>query len=597
MKNMTWNLDSAYTSFNSAEFTADTTMAQQKLEQLSAGVKSLREPFDSQIPEIQKLIILGDEILVILLTQSSYLNCLLSVDNTLDDAKAKKSEVSSALSLFEQTIVPVSSFIKSCSEQTLKKLLDHSEISSYAFKWNEDRKEQAFQLSDPEEVLLQSMSNSGFHAWSDLYSSLCGSMRCELKFPEKTEVVGLAQASASLGSKDEATRKVAWTAIQEAWKQQKETAAAILNSLVGWRHEEYKKRSHKQPLHFLDPSLTQSRITRKTLDAMMTACYENIEVSRKANKLLAKVLGKTQMDPWDLLSPSPVSNQTKEHSYSDALQIITDAVGKVNPEMSDFVTMMAEKNWIEGRVLPNKRNGAYCTGILKAREPRVFMTFVGSNNNVSTLAHELGHAYHSWVMRDLPFAQYDYPMTLAETASIFFETVLHESLSEKADNKEAKIESSWGEVAEAVGLLLNIPARFEFEKNFYEQRQKRSLSADELSKLTDDAWTKWYGPTLSANDKMFWASKLHFSISRVSFYNYPYTFGYLFSLSLYARRESLGKDFAQTYVNILRDTGRMTAEDLIKKHLGEDIEDPAFWRKAIAVVNQKIEKFEKLVNA
>ncbi|NUN06774.1 MAG: M3 family oligoendopeptidase [Bdellovibrio sp.] len=595
MKNMTWNLDSAYTSFTSAEFVADTALVQQKLEQLSAGVKALREPFDSQIPEVQKYLLLRDKIITILATQSTYLSCLLSVDGTLEEARAKKSEVSNISSQLEQTTVPLFSFIKSCSNETLQKLLNHPELSSHAFSWHEKRKVQAYQLSNPEEVLLQSVENPGFHAWSELYNKISGSMKCELQYPDRKEVVGLAQASAMIRNKDETTRKVAWTAIQNAWEQQKDTAAAILNSLVGWRHEVYKKRSNKEPLHFLDPSLTQSRITRKTLDALMTACYENIETSRKANSLLAKVLGKSTLAPWDLLAPSPISTQSKDHTYAEALEMITGAVGKINPEMSKFVTMMAEKNWIEGRVLPNKRNGAFCTGFLKAREPRVFMTYLGSNSDVSTLAHELGHAYHSWVMRDLPLAQSGYPMTLAETASIFFETVLHDSLSEKADSQEAKVESSWGEVSEAVSLLLNIPARFEFEKNFYEQRQKRSLSADELSQLTDEAWTKWYGPTLSANDKMFWASKLHFSISGVSFYNYPYTFGYLFSLSIYAHRESLGKDFAQTYVNILRDTGRMTAEDLIKKHLGEDIKDPAFWRKAIAVVNQKIEKFEKLV--
>ncbi len=171
------------------------------------------------------------------------------------------------------------------------------------------------------------------------------------------------------------------------------------------------------------------------------------------------------------------------------------------------------------------------------------MTFMGSNSDISTLAHELGHAYHSWVMRDMPMSQMQYPMTLAETASIFAETVMSDVLIENASSKEEKVEFAWAEIEGAVGLLLNIPARFEFEKNFYEQRQNRALSADELSQLTDDAWRKWYGPTLTETDKLYWASKLHFSISEVSFYNYPYTFGYLFSMSIYSSSQRVGSGF------------------------------------------------------
>jgi oligoendopeptidase F len=198
-------------------------------------------------------------------------------------------------------------------------------------------------------------------------------------------------------------------------------------------------------------------------------------------------------------------------------------------------------------------------------------------------------------MRDLPLEETSYPMTLAETASIFAETVLKDVMIEKSKTQEQKLEFAWAHIEGAVNLLLNIPARFEFESSFYQKRKERTLSARELCELTDEAWTKWYGDSLTENDKMFWASKQHFAISHLSFYNFPYTFGYLFGLSIYARRKTLGKNFWPTYQAILRDTGRMKAEDLIQKHLGEDIRTTEFWQKSIDVVKSQIEDFKKLV--
>lgn len=594
MEKMAWNIESEYPSYNSVEFQTEFDLTKSQIDQIEKDVKALREPLDTQVESIQKILVSADQAQVLLGNMSTYLMCHLSVDSSLNEAQAKRSEVNDLMSRMYQALVPVNSFIKACSDETLKKILAHPELAASDFLWSEKRSLKPFMLSDGEETLLQAISTPGLHAWGELYGKLSGSMRCELKYADRTETVGLAQAAALTRSQDENTRRVAWTSIQEAWTVHKESAAAILNALSGWRHEENKKRSHTVTAHYLDQSLFYSRITRETLEAMLSACHDNVEQSRKAPLAMAKLMGKKVLDPWDLLAQSPISASKKERTYEEGLGMIKEAFAQADASMSDFVGMMADKHWIEARVLPNKRNGAYCTGFQKRREPRVFMTYMGSNSDISTLAHELGHAYHSWVMRDMPRAQTRYPMTLAETASIFSETLLHDVLLEKAQTREEKIEFAWGEIEGAASFLLNIPARFDFEKSFYDQRAKRTLSSDELTQLTDAAWTKWYGPTLSANDKMFWATKLHFAMSGISFYNYPYTFGYLFSMSVYARRQELGQDFMKTYINILRDTGRMSAEDLVQKHLGEDIRRPEFWKKSISVINRKISDFEKL---
>ena len=213
-----------------------------------------------------------------------------------------------------------------------------------------------------------------------------------------------------------------------------------------------------------------------------------------------------------------------------------------------------------------------------------------------TLAHELGHAYHSWVMRDLPIGETEYPMTLAETASVFGETVVADTLIKNARSWEERVEFGWNDLEGVVGFCLNVPMRYELEKEFYERRKTSVVSADELGDIADRAFTTWYGPTLTQNDKLFWATKMHFAFSWASFYNFPYTFGYLFSLSIYARREQYGPKFFDMYKNLLRDTGRMTAEDLVMRHMGEDIRRPEFWQKAIDTVITKIDSFERVLS-
>ncbi|KYG68661.1 hypothetical protein AZI87_05345 [Bdellovibrio bacteriovorus] len=605
MEKMAWNIESEYPSCTSPEFQTEFANFANKVSLLEDLVKSVQnaltkaldsnaDPASSTCEQVQKILLERDAAIVLSMNMGTYLNCTLSVNSADDVAQGKYSELQSMNSRFWQSTIPVNNFLKRCSENFLSQVLAHPELKPAEFYWKNERKNADTLLADSEEALLEAVSNPGLRSWGELYTKLSGSMRCHLQWADKTETVGLAHASSLTRNVDENTRRVAWQSIQNGWAEHKHSAAFILNSLAGWRHEVNKKRSYSKPVHFLDTSLHNNRIERKTLDALMTACHNNLSETRKAPLMMAKMMGKKALDPWDLLAQSPVSGGKKERSYEEALQLIQDSFAQIDPQMGDFVKMMADNRWIEGRVLPNKRNGAYCTGFAKRREPRVFMTYMGSNSDVSTLAHELGHAFHSWAMRDLPRSQTGYPMTLAETASIFAETVLHDVLIEEAQSKEEKIEFAWGEVEGATSFLINIPARFEFEKNFYEQRLKRSLNADELSQLTDEAWTKWYGPTLTSNDKMFWATKLHFAMAGTSFYNYPYTFGYLFAMSIYARRKELGKDFMKKYVEILRDTGRMTAEDLVQKHLGEDIRRPEFWQKSIDVIKNKVNAFEKL---
>lgn len=217
--------------------------------------------------------------------------------------------------------------------------------------------------------------------------------------------------------------------------------------------------------------------------------------------------------------------------------------------------------------------------------------------NVLTLAHELGHAWHNWVMRDLAPMASHYPMTLAETASIFAETLVREALMAQATTPAAQLEIAWQDAQSAAIFLLNIPARFEFEKRLVEARKVGTVQPAQLREMMSASWQMWYEDSLSQYDDLFWASKLHFSISGLGFYNYPYLFGYLFSLGIYAQQPVYQDNFNQLYTQLLRDTGTMTAEDVVQHHLHKDISQAQFWQDSLAIVETSVAQFERLVSS
>jgi oligoendopeptidase F len=300
------------------------------------------------------------------------------------------------------------------------------------------------------------------------------------------------------------------------------------------------------------------------------------------------------MAPWDLYAPAPSFVAIKPISFPEAIEIIAHSFKSLSPDMADFAKMMKDKRWIDSATSPNRAQGAYCGGFTSTREPRVFMTYDGTMKNVLTLAHELGHAYHNWVMRDLKLTESFYSMTLAETASIFAETLVRDTLLQNAKTAQEKKQILWQDIQSASTFLLDIPSRFEFEKRMIELKKIKTVTVQEMKNLMKDSMAHWYGDTLSEYNEMFWASKLHFSIPSFGFYNYPYLFGYLFSLGIYAKKDQYGQEFANKYKNILCDTGIMTAEDLIKKHFNEDITKNDFWRKSLGIVNKSVETFKKV---
>jgi len=457
------------------------------------------------------------------------------------------------------------------------------------------RTEAKHRMSLPEEALASDLGVDGLAAWGRLYTNVAGAMSFEMIWPDgRKEVVPMAQRRALMASPDRAIRAAAFKQGNLTWATHGQTCAAAINAIAGTRHTLYARRGQT---HFLDQPYFDAAVSAPTIDAMFTAIAANYEVPRAALRLGARLQKTPALAFYDLEAPRPL-DPVPPLSWAEAVNLVDRAFTAGYPRLGEYFRSMLTRRWIESEKRPAKRSGAYLTGSPVTGEQRVFMTFADTMHDANTLAHEVGHAWHSHVIKDLrPLAQ-DYPMTLAETASTFAEKVFLDGLLQDPQLTEAQRAFLLDqECSRATSYLLNIAMRYEFEKEVYTRRQQGELSVTELNELMVATQRKVYGDTIAPGDEdpWFWASKQHFFITEVSFYNYPYTFGYLLSATLFAEFKRTGEAFLPRYEAFLRATGVACCEDAVQSTLGWDLTDPAFWSKAVLATQGPITEFADIV--
>lgn len=451
------------------------------------------------------------------------------------------------------------------------------------------------QMAQEMEGLAADLGVDGISAWGRLYETLTGKLEFPMTFPDgHVETVPMARRRALMSEPDRATREAAFRDGQKPWHDHEVTLAAALNSIAGTRLTLYKRRGIP---HFLETPLFDAAMSRGSLEAMLEAIHGNVEISRRMLRASAKLQGTPALRYFDIEAPQVAAPDEKPLSWDEACATVDRSFSAAYPALGEYFRDMLSRHWIESQARPGKRPGAFCTGSLLRKEERVYMTWHNTMHDMVTLAHEVGHAWHSRVLRPArPFAA-EYPMTLAETASNFGEMILLNGLlSDPALTPQMKSYLLDQEMLRAHSYLLNIPMRYEFEQSFYEQRRKGEVPASRLRELMVTAQRKIYGDTLMADgcDEMFWASKMHFFITGVSFYNFPYVFGYLLCQALYARFKAEGPAFLPAYEKFLANTGSATCEEVVKQSLGGDLTSPDFWAAGIRALEPAVAGYEAL---
>ncbi|MBK9070837.1 MAG: M3 family oligoendopeptidase [Myxococcales bacterium] len=518
----------------------------------------------------------------------SYVGCLCS-QGTNPPAVAASAQVDALGVLLEKCWIDVRCALVALPADELATMLARPELAPVAYYVKRAWQKAGQTMAPALEGLAADLSPSSLTGWSRLYDRISGSLTFEMVTGGKATRQPVAMTRTFLEDADPATRRAAFDGSNAAWDSVAESCNAALNAIAGTRLTLYKRRGIDD---FLAPALHGAGIARATLEAMMGAVRDRQDVPRRYLTAKAKKLGLAKLGFWDLMAALPQPG-AERLPIEGAWQRIHQAFARV-PELASMAQTAQRERWVDWQTRDGKRPGGYCTGFPLNQTTRIFMTYHGALGDVQTLAHELGHSFHNWVMRDQPYWATQYPMTLAETASTFAEELVCDALLASGELSPAAREAMIDTRLEACSaFMLNIPVRFDFECEFYRQRASGELSVAQTKALMSDAQRKNYGDTLGEDglDPLFWASKLHFYIPDLSFYNFPYTFGYLFSKGLYARFAAQGPSFIPDYIKMLRATGRAPAEVVAKETLGIDLTTPAFWHSAIDLIERELEAY------
>ena len=472
-----------------------------------------------------------------------------------------------------------------------EKLLEDPVLKQVSFTLQEIRDQGKRLLSEAEEKIITELNKDGLTAWSRLYDTIVSVMTIPFTGKDgKTMELSVGQAMNRMyGDPDPEVRKRLFICWEEAWKKLAPVFADTLNHLAGYRITLQKLRKRKD---YLEEPLEYNRMSRETLDAMWKAVENNKQPFVDFLKAKAELLGMEKPGWQDVEAPVAAGgHEPLRFTYDEACDFIIAQFSTFGPKLADFAKTALENRWVEAEDRPNKRPGGYCTDLPEFGESRIFMTFTGSANDTSPLAHELGHAFHSWVMRDLPTLNQKYAMNVAETASTFAETIIANATVAKAKSEAEKLSLLNDKISNSVAMFMDIHARFLFETAFYEERTQGIVPEKRLNELMTEAQKKAFCDGLAGYHPHFWCSKLHFFIDDVPFYNFPYTFGYLFSLGLYVEYLKDPDGFEDRYIALLRDTGSMKVEDLAMKHLNVDLTKPDFWEAGIRLAAKDVEEF------
>lgn len=590
--NPTWNLENIFPGGSeSPQFAAYLTALTAEIADLKGQVEAL-SPL-AQTPQWEQAISQIQNVMVQLRQASAFISCLTA--QNVNDMKAKLlsgrvreigAELSTVLTAFDERL-------KRFPEGQWQEFLRQPQFNDLAFALNERRLRANNRLDADRENLANDLAIDGYHAWSDLYYTIVGRINIDVEVDGAKKAVSPGQAANLLAHKDRSVRQQVFAKYEQAWADNAELLSNCLNHIAGFRLNLYR---HRKWDDVLQEPLEINRMSPKTLEAMWDTITKGKGKIVQYFKRKAELLGVDQLAWYDqdaplTLSAAPQAEAQASMDYDQGAEFIVTQFASFDPYLAQFAASALENRWVEAEDRPGKRAGGFCTSFPESRQSRIFMTYSGTLSNVATLAHELGHAYHQHVMDGLPQLNQRYAMNVAETASTFAELLVADAAIKTAASPQQRLILLDDKIGRTVAFFMNIHARFLFETRFYERRKQGLVSVDELNELMLNAQKEAYLDSLAQYHPYFWASKLHFYITGTPFYNFPYTFGYLFSLGIYARAQAEGPAFADKYRALLRDTGRMQVEDLARKHLGVDLTRPDFWQDAVNLALADVDRF------
>ena len=568
-----WTLEDLYPSFESQEFKQDVE-----------AYKALKGKFESltledSIEGITQVVTLLEESTVLTGRLYNYIHLTLATDTTHETATQVEVQLAGVSADLQATYAKVSKFLGTIQTD----ITTDPFLAEYHYYFEEAKKDATHLLSDELEEVLAKMSISGGKAWSQLFDFMWSSAQGEYK----GEVVTLSEIRGKAYDSDAEVRKSAYEAELKMYDAIKEPIAFSLNHIKKEVLTTSQLRGYESPLAH---TLEASRMSRETLDALLEAIREYLPNFRKYLRHKAALLGHENGLPfYDLFAP--VGNSSRTFTVEESKDYLIENFKTFSDDLAEMTEEFFDKHYIDFYPRKGKVGGAFCANLPMIKQSRVLTNFTGSLSDVVTLAHELGHAYHGLHIENHRPLNQDYSMPVAETASTFNENIIMNTAIKEASDEE-KIALIESQLQDTTQIIVDIYSRYLFESAVFENREQSFMFSKDLEEMMLSAQKEAYGDGLDQSylHPYMWACKPHYYSTGLSFYNFPYAFGGLFSKGLYAIYQEQPEGFVEKYQELLRATTVSSVEDTAKV-LGVDVSTPEFWKKALAEVADSIEAF------
>ena len=525
-------------------------------------------------------------------TVRAYLHSFVSTDSFNQQAAQLMSQFDRVLVGIQKISVLLEAWVGQFKDRLPEILALGNSAGEHAFPVTEIAEQSQYLMSEKEEILSSELSLAGSRAWTKLQGTVTSQKTVDFELDGEVQTLPMPALINLHAHPDEAVRKRAYEAEMAAWESIKEPLAACMNGIKGWVNTLNEHRGRTDALH--EP-IDQARIDRETLDVMMAAMEESFPAFRRYFKAKAARFGQETLPWWNLFAP--VGKLDKEYTFAEAASFILKNFGIFSDELRAFAQQAFDNRWIDAEQRSGKRGGAFCMAVPGVKESRILCNFDGSLDQVFTIAHELGHGYHNFNMfqADRTPLQRQTPMTMAETASIMCETIVFNAVMKEISDPQEELALLETALISDSQVIVDIYSRFLFEREVFERRQKSDLSAEELSEIMEEAQAKTYGEGLDPayRHKYMWTWKPHYYSAGLSFYNFPYSFGMLFGIGLYAIYQQRGAAFIPDYKALLSSTGSAPAAELAAR-FGIDIRDKKFWQDSLAVIEKRIDRYCEL---
>ena len=579
-----WDLTVFYKDFDDPEFKDDLARLPKEIDAFTAAIAA---PAEDEVKKLVSLVHQEEALSNLFERLSLMIGLTLSVDANNKAANAAMAPLMRAVMGSSLASNAFSRYLASL--ENLDAIIDaDDELKARAFALREAAEDAKHQLPEALEKPVLKMQLSGGEAFSQLRDKLDATLLVD--YDGKQIPLSAVRALAYDGDAD--TRRRAYEAELASYKKIELPMSFCLNNLKAEGETMAALKGYKG---VLDMALAHSRMDEKTLEAMWTAIREALPELREYFKAKGRLLGHENGLPfYDLFAP--VGQSTRTYTVEEARALLLDLFGKFCPEMGEMMRTAFDEGWIDMYPREGKSGGAFCSGYYAKNISRVMTNFAGSASDVSTLAHELGHAFNNRMLHHKPIMMTETPMPLAETASTFNETLLISQLLKTATPEEelTLLDSC---LTEQTQTMVDIYSRFLFEQKVVAAQADHALDVDELKETMLWAQEQSYGDGLDPEYRhpYMWACKSHYYSTGVHFYNFPYAFGGLFARGLYARYEKEGEAFVPVYCDLLSRFGSDTIAN-VTASVGIDVTTPDFWREAVESVLVQVRRFVELAN-